>query len=154
MLKPVILIMFIVFLSSAQPLAKLNAVPYDSTYTTSIELQKKSLYGAYILETFVPTLGFLYAGDWKKGLLPEATKFGGIVIAFSQVDLNLLGGETEIRNDFIFGVGVLMTIAGFEWTYSRLADLINEHNFKVEMSTRQSAHTKSNYLSISIAYMF
>jgi hypothetical protein len=31
------------------------------------------------LELFVPTAGFAYAGDWERGLLPNAVRIGSVV---------------------------------------------------------------------------
>lgn len=88
--------------------------------------KKRSAGAAVILEWLVPTAGHLYAGNWKKGVLPAATRMGGILIFAT----NLYSENTELQ-----AVGLIMGVGGTVWSLAsagRTARAFNgKHSFKL-----------------------
>jgi len=53
---------------------------------TVVLVEPRSAFLSGLIEYFVPTVGYAYAGNWKKGLLPNAVRTAGFIAAVSADD--------------------------------------------------------------------
>ena len=56
-----------------------------TTDTVFVEGERSNVLSG-VLELYLPTVGFAYAGDWKRGFLPNAFRVGSIIGLLSTVD--------------------------------------------------------------------
>lgn len=153
-IKIFVIILVFFGVSCGQSFQQINLPKNNEILFNQTTLHQKSMTGAIILETFIPTLGFLYAANWKKGVLPELTKFSGLFLAASQVRLNIFGNGSDIKNDFLFTSGLVITFAGLVWTYASLADAVNEYNDSIKIDLTQSVLNNSKTVKINLAFKF
>lgn len=69
------------------------------------------------LEYWLPTAGYAYAGDWKRGLLPNAVRMGGMVLFIKNLDGGS-GGQFVLGLFSGFG-GTVWAVVGASKTASR-----------------------------------
>jgi hypothetical protein len=67
----------------------------QQTEVASSDPGTRSPTAAALLEAVIPTAGFAYGGEWRRGLLPNALRVGGFWLFLSSVELGLFGGESE-----------------------------------------------------------
>lgn len=96
---------------------------YSDHLSNSAESQK-SVGVAVFLEWLVPTVGHAYAGNWKRGLLPNAVRVSGAVlfaVGLSEGSSgDLYTGETEM--------GLIMMAGGTIWAMVRAGRTAKEYN--------------------------
>jgi len=83
---------------------------------------------AGFLEAFIPTAGFAYAGDWKRGLVPNAVRLGALVVVFSRSDF-LLADECD--GDATCEAFSLVATAATIWAIVGAVQTAHEHNASV-----------------------
>ena len=85
---------------------------------------RKSAGVAVLLEWLVPTVGHAYAGNWKRGLLPNAVRVSGAVlfaVGLSEgSDGDVYSGETEL--------GLVMMAGGTIWAMVRAGRTARDYN--------------------------
>lgn len=67
----------------------------------------------------VPTLGYAYAGDWRRGLLPGGVQVVGaslIVAGITETVIDGLSGDTDADCGSLCAVGITMLIGGRIWS--------------------------------------
>ena len=120
-MKNIIIFLMLLFISHSYAGNEHLKVQNDSTAAVKLKpFEVKSLTGALVLEFFVPTLGFLYARNWKKGILPVTLRISGLIIAYKQLDIAIMGGKTKIVDKFLFTGGIVVWVTGWIWSYMTL----------------------------------
>ena len=88
---------------------------------------------AGLIEPFVPTLGYAYAGDWRRGLLPAGVRVVGvglIVHGLSKATVDgLFGGDADCGSQCSLGLGMFMV--GTVWGTVGAARTAHLHNRNV-----------------------
>ena len=83
----------------------------QNTDATSVSESRSALLSG-VLEWYVPTMGYAYAGDWSGGLLPNAVRLGGVVAIWVGV-----GTDSES----VLYTGVVAFTAGTVWAVAGAA---------------------------------
>lgn len=73
------------------------------------------------LEWAVPTLGYAYAGRWRKGVLPSVLRIGGVVLIVCAYT-----GQETIPNPYI--AGEVMGVIGTVWAMTGAAHTAKQTN--------------------------
>ena len=85
------------------------------------------------LDFFLPTLGYAYAGDWRRGLLPGGVRIVGvglIVHGLSKATVDgLFGGDADCGSQCSLGLG--MVVVGTVWGTVGAARTAHLHNRNV-----------------------
>jgi len=91
----------------------------------------RSPVAAALLEWLVPTAGYAYAGNWSRGLLPNAFRVGGTVLALatSIEDSAFFGDEWECSTGC--QVGIAMGVVGTVWAIAGAVVETNRLNERV-----------------------
>lgn len=94
-----------------------------------------SPFTAGLLEWLIPTAGFGYAGDWNRGLWPNAVRVGGTVLFFASVfgDSNLLSDDWECGT--ACNVGLILSAVGGIWAVSGAVSTAKDHNDRLRFAS-------------------
>ena len=92
-------------------------VPSDSVQT--IVVTEKSAFAAGALEYLIPTVGYAYAGNWSRGILPNLVRVGGLALVVSQ-QLTVFGEPPPCEGRCT--VGLVMALGGTVWA---IVDAVN-----------------------------
>lgn len=82
---------------------------------------------AGVVEWVVPTVGYAYAGDWRKGLVPNTVRVGGLVLFATQVNSAARSSEEDrcpsacVAGFILAGVGTVWAVVGAASTASSRA---------------------------------
>ena len=89
---------------------------------------ERSPVAAGILEWFVPTAGFGYAGDWSRGIWPNALRLGGTVLFFTTLfeDSTLFSDEWECGA--ACKTGLVISAVGGIWAIAGAVDATHDFN--------------------------
>lgn len=77
---------------------------------------------AGLVEWILPTAGFAYAGDWKRGLAPNAARVGGMVLLLSTYD------EDTEDCPAACAVGAVAFLGGTVWAIYGAVVTAKDHN--------------------------
>ena len=75
---------------------------------------------AGVLEWVVPTVGYAYAGAWRRGLVPNSVRVGGLVLAAWQFNGGTGGADVD-RCPSACVVGLIGAVAGTVWAVAGAA---------------------------------
>ena len=108
----------------------------DPEWYKLYEDSKKSPATAGVLEYVCPFAGYLYAGDMRRGLVPNLLKFGGIFLVVASIGCSQDGppipGETEERGcegrETLATIGALSVLTGFIWGTVDAYDTAKDYN--------------------------
>ena len=83
---------------------------------------------AGVMEMFLPSAGFAYAGDWKRGLLPNALRLTAIVGIVTTADV--------LANtcDGICNAWQVLFVASTVWSIVGAVKTANQHNALIQRS--------------------
>lgn len=100
---------------------------------------RKDPFAAAGLEIVLPILGHAYAGNAKRGLLPNAVSLGGFIGLAARIDIDPFGSSSEAEAiDYVL-LGAFL--GGRVWAIVSAARTANDHN--------QSASSGNANLSLS-----
>ena len=153
-MKSIIIFLILLFISHSYAGSEQLKVQNDSTAAVKLKpFEVKSLTGALVLEIFVPTLGFLYAENWKKGILPVAFRISGLIMAYRQLDIGIMGGKTKIADKFLFTGGIVVWVTGWIWSYISLKNAVNDSNRSLRLSFMPSLGNPRKIM-MTLSYSF
>ena len=136
----------IVFSESAESYPKTVSCCALVGYGLSIPDDSRRSAGlAVLLEWFVPTVGHAYAGNWKRGLLPNAVRVSGGVLLSSA----LLHGDLSTGT---FEAGVIMMAAGTVWAMARAGKTARAYNERRGLS--MDVGVRHEGVLVGVAYVF
>lgn len=113
----------------------------DGEDTTAVAVSDKSPVTAGVLEWFVPTLGYAYAGNWSRGIPPALVRVTGVILIFSQ-QFVLFDEPPPCRGECLAGVALLL--GGTVWA---IVDAGNT-------ATRQNARRRASLLGGTVVPTF
>lgn len=76
-------------------------------------IQERSPVLAGVLDVFIPTAGYAYAGNWKRGLPSAAVRVVGLVLVMEHIVVTPLWGETDCDAGCI--IGQVLLLGGTAW---------------------------------------
>ena len=96
----------------------------------------RSAVAAGVLEWLVPTAGYAYAGDWGRGLLPNAVRLGGFVLFITQYEVNVFfADDDECPSGCV--LGLVMAAAGSIWAIAGSVAATQNHNDRLREAASQ-----------------
>ena len=98
-----------------------------------------------VLEYF-PTVGFAYAGDWKRGFLPNAFRVASFIGAAATFDP--LGNESS--SDTAFAVWVSAVVATTVWAVVGAVNTAKDHNRAVRATPTQLSVAPAPFGGVSV----
>ncbi len=98
-----------------------------------------------VLEYF-PTLGFAYAGDWKRGFLPNAFRVASFIGAAVYYDP--LGNESN--SDTALAVWVSAVVATSVWAVVGAVNTAKDHNTAVRARRTQPSVAPAPFGGVSV----
>jgi hypothetical protein len=108
------------------PVPVRSQVNEEGNVRTAPARETRSPVAAGFLEGIVPTAGYAYGGHWSRGLLPNAVRVGGLVLAVAHFDLALFGGTSECPTGC--QAGLVIALAGSVWAIAGAVDTVNDFN--------------------------
>ena len=107
---------------------------------------------AKFLEIFIPTAGFAYGGNWRRGLLPNAVRIGGLYLGVATLfrdSEHLFGsGGLECRTEC--KAGFVLAAVGSAWAIGGAVDVTNEFNDRLRAASAQVTISPSPDRGLSI----
>lgn len=76
-------------------------------------------------------LGYLYAGDIERGLLPGAVMVGGLALVFLNADVVDTDPAAAEGDESLFVLGLIAMIAGSAFSVFDAADAARDHNTRL-----------------------
>ena len=98
---------------------------WDAPASVQTAPADKSAVLAGVLEWLVPTVGFAYAGDWKRGLPPAAVTLAGVVLFAATFEFHIFS-ESECNGTCT--IGLLMAAGGRIWGIIDAVDTAKDFN--------------------------
>ena len=98
-----------------------------------------------VLEYF-PTVGFAYAGDWKRGFLPNAFRVASYIGLFSTVDF-YGGGDTPETDEVLWAVAVVATTV---WAVVGAVNTARDRNRAVRATRPQLSVAPAPFGGVSV----
>jgi hypothetical protein len=95
----------------------------DSVQT--IVVADKSAFAAGALEWMIPTVGYAYAGNWSRGILPGLVRISGMGLLFSHLSLMWLE-DAPCRGRCV--AGCVMGLGGAVWAVVDAANTAKREN--------------------------
>ena len=86
---------------------------------------RKDPFVAAGLEIVLPVLGHAYAGNAKRGILPNAVSVGGFVGMVARIDVDIFGSSEPETLDYVLLAAFL---GGRVWAIVSAARTANDHN--------------------------
>ena len=152
-MKFILILLITFFFSTVYAQDMMSKSQKDSSVSVKLmPFQKKYLSGAIILETFIPTMGYVYARNWKKGIIPATLRISGMILAAYQIELGHLNGIVEIKNKFLFTSGLIIWLSGLTWSYIGLKGVIDDYNNSLMITILPPANNLKTFtLSMSFS---
>lgn len=118
------ILVLILALSAAQPVVAQAA---DTVYIGS----RHSPVASGVIELFVPTAGFAYAGDWTRGFLPNALRISSGIVFGAMAD----GPEGDLcEGEGICTISAIAVIASSVWSIVGAVQTANDHNRRLSQA--------------------
>ncbi len=103
----------------------------DAAWNTYLD-EHRSPATAAALEWLLPTVGHSYAGNWKRGILPNVVGLAGVGVSFGVYigcgDFLFGGSSCTAGQDAAIVVGLLVGAAGRLWSVASARDTARDHN--------------------------
>jgi hypothetical protein len=101
---------------------------------TTVELpsSRKDPLVAGVLEWVLPTAGYAYAGNWKKGVAPGVLRYGGAVVVLLAIPF--MDGSSSVTCNAQCITGAAMAITGVVWGTAGSVNTAKGHNARVSGS--------------------
>jgi hypothetical protein len=80
--------------------------------TQVVVISEKSALAAGVLEWAIPTVGYAYAGNWSRGILPAVVRIGGLLLVIEQ-QFVIFGAPPPCEGQCILGLA--MAVGGTVW---------------------------------------
>lgn len=98
---------------------------------------------AKVLEIYIPTAGFAYGGNWRRGLLPNAVRIGGLYLAVAAIfrDSDLLFGGNDLKCQTECKAGFVLGVLGTGWAVKGAVDVTNEFNDRLRAAVALNPHS-------------
>jgi hypothetical protein len=124
----------VLFTLTPDPVHSQLSIEQETEATSSVP-GTRSPVAAGFLEYIIPTAGFAYGGDWRRGLLPNALRIGGLVLVVSRSELGLFGTESECQTEC--KAGFVLAVVGSIWAIAGAVDTTNEFNDRLRAASAQ-----------------
>ena len=106
-----------------------HSQPKDNTGA----LERRSPYAAGFLEYAFPFAGYVYAGDPKRGVMPNIVRISGGILCVSEI--SKLGDDNLSNiNPTILASGVIISATGTIWAVTGAVATANQRNEQVRGS--------------------
>ena len=116
----------------------------QATTDTVFVAGERSVVLSGVLEYF-PTLGFAYAGDWKRGFLPNAFRVASFIGLFSTVDF--LDSSSPDTAETVWGVALIATTV---WAVVGAVNTAKDHNRAVRATRTQLSVAPAPFGGVSV----
>ena len=97
-----------------------------------------------VLELYLPTVGFAYAGDWKRGFLPNAFRVGSIIGLLSTVDF------LDSSSDTAAGLWAIAFLGATVWAVVEAVNTANDRNRAVRLRRAQLSVAPAPFGGVSV----
>ena len=99
-----------------------------------------------VIELYLPTVGFAYAGDWKRGLLPNAIRIGSLIGFFSTVDLF----DSSSSSDDAAGLWAIAFLGATVWAVVEAVNTANDRNDAIRVRRAQLSVAPAPFGGVSV----
>ena len=99
-----------------------------------------------VIELYLPTVGFAYAGDWKRGLLPNALRIGSFIGLLSTVDCL----DDSSSSDTAAGLWVTAFLGTTVWAVVEAVNTANDRNRAVRLRRAQLSVAPAPFGGVSV----
>ena len=116
-----------------------------TTDTVFVEGERSNVLSG-VIELYLPTVGFAYAGDWKRGLLPNALRIGSFIGLLSTVDFL----DDSSSSDTAAGLWVIAFLGTTVWAVVEAVNTANDRNRAVRAARSQLSVAPAPFGGVSV----
>jgi len=99
-----------------------------------------------VIELYLPTVGFAYAGDWKRGLLPNAIRIGSFIGLLSTIDFL----DSSSSSDTAAGLWAIAFLGTTVWAVVEAVNTANDRNRAVRLRRAQLSVAPAPFGGVSV----